>query len=211
MVHATGLLLLQLTQRRAGSDQAVRVIEVFNVVRPPVARPVSPSAPSTSTTRLAARPLVRRPPLLEPPLDSPPLPITVLAPAADPLAPAAPPSARAPHDSGLMHSARQLARKDDYESRKGKPAPLGAPATPFAKMQAAMAGAHSGGPLTMSSYTAPDGVVVTRMQRGGRSTCYMSSGVNGMPSAVNRSGYIGAVGGARETNCPPPGEGWRKQ
>ncbi len=206
------LLVFQVSQRQLTTDGAPRLLEIFAVpgkAEPPPIRPVE--RPKEKTRRQPSVVLKQLPPPQAQAESQPAAVAPIAAPLVDELS-APPDAARAPQDGELMHSSRQIARKDDRDARKGKLAPLDGPKTPFAKMQAAMAGAYTGGPVTMSSYTSPDGVVITRINRGGGSKCYMGAGSGTVPSAANSNGYIGSVsGGAREVNCPPADAGWRKQ
>ncbi len=185
IVHASAVVLYQLSQKRVGKVADATFLHVFSVVpvkpaKPPVAESRRPLA---TLPRAAARAAVERRTQAEPvqALETP-------APAA--VNPFAEPAA------DLGSKSKALARRHDREERKGKLAPLDVPNTPFARMKAAMEGAHVGGSTTHRSYTSLDGVVITRITRGGASTCLMGGALGGPP---------------RRVNCPPAGEDWRRQ
>lgn len=208
VLHIAVLLLFQVTDKQAGPPGETKFIEIFTVLdrKPEPVRPADPPPAKPPPRAIQALPPAKITPAPVQAIEEA-QPITPLPAASDLSLPNAP---RAPQDSDLMHDTRQIARKDDREFRKGKLAPLGAPYTPFGKMRAAMEGAHVGGSVSTSIYTSPDGVTITRVSRGGTSSCVMSGSVNGIPSAAT-GGTIGVMGGIRKVNCPPADAGWRRQ
>lgn len=135
------------------------------------------------------------------------LPVTVPlpAPAAEPLLlpPEPQPASPLPAAADIMAQARRDLRKIDKELLgSAKAVPSQRPDSLQTRLVRGMESAFVGATAEVTDhYTAADGVVYSRVTRGGRSTCFM----NGASTfaAATRSG-----GKWTQVNCPPPDSGW---
>jgi hypothetical protein len=113
--------------------------------------------------------------------------------------------AAAPVAGDLVERARRAAGTIDRELRAGKPVPLSADSRQ-ARFERIMASAYidKSNTLTVDRYESGDGVIVERLTRGGKSSCYMSGTVNFVPGILRDSSKPKTV------SCPPAGEGWTR-
>ncbi len=58
--------------------------------------------------------------------------------------------------------------------------------------------------LTVDRYESGEGVIIERLPRGGKSSCYMSGTVNFVPGILSDSST------PKTLTCPPAGEGWAR-
>jgi len=134
-----------------------------------------------------------------------PLPAPAPAPAAEPLlvTPEPQPASPLPAAADIMAQARRDLRKIDKELLgSAKAFPSQRPDSLQARLARGIESAFVGDTAEVTDhYTAADGVVYSRVTRGGRSTCFM----NGASTfaAATRSG-----GKWTQVNCPPPDSGW---
>lgn len=134
------------------------------------------------------------------------VPVPAAAPATEPM-PMMPPEAQQayplPAAADIMAQARRDLRKIDKEILgRAKAVPDQRPDSLQARLARGIDNAFVGDTAQVSDhYTAADGVVYSRVTRGGRSTCFM----NGAPTlaAATRGG-----GNWTQVNCPPPDSGW---
>jgi hypothetical protein len=114
--------------------------------------------------------------------------------------------AAAPYLGNLVERARSGAGKIDRELRAGQPAPLSADSRQ-ARFERIMASAYidKSNTLTVDRYESGDGVIIERLTRGGKSSCYMSGTVNFVPGILRDSSKPKTV------TCPSAGEGWTRQ
>lgn len=97
--------------------------------------------------------------------------------------------------------------KIDLELRGGKPVAVGlSPDSPRARFESLMASAFidRSNTMTLDRYQSGDGVVIERVTRGGKSTCYMSGTVNFRPGILSD-------GSRPKTVSCPRGDGWTRQ
>jgi hypothetical protein len=137
------------------------------------------------------------------------LPVTVLPPAAAPITepllipPEPQPASPLPAAADIMAQARRDLRKIDKELLgSAKAVPSQRPDSLQARLARGIESAFVGDTAEVTDhYTAADGVVYSRVTRGGRPTCFM----NGASTfaAATRSG-----GKWTQVNCPPPDSGW---
>lgn len=137
------------------------------------------------------------------------LAVTVALPAAAPVTepllipPEPQPASPLPVAADIMAQARRDLRKIDQELLgSAKAVPSQRPDSLQARLARGMESAFVGDTAAVTDrYTAADGVVYSRVTRGGRSTCFM----NGASTfaAATRSG-----GKWTQVNCPPPDSGW---
>lgn len=119
------------------------------------------------------------------------------------------PLAAAPDPFAPSHTIHERAvaqaGKVDRELRGDQPLHLSLRPDSFtAKLAAGFAAAHKGDMMgKVDRYTAPDGVVYTRMRRGSEVRCYMSGTVNFVPGILHDSAKPQVV------SCPPADAGWR--
>ncbi len=165
------------------------------LVRPAVPPPVrAQAAPSKERGASRARPPARPAP-------------TALRTPAPPQASAVDQPTAAPFVGSLLERARRDVGKIDLELRGGKPVAVGLAAdSPRARFESLMASAFidRSNTMTVDRYQSGDGVVIERVARRGKSTCYMSGTVNFRPGILSDSSVPKTV------SCPK-GEGWTRQ
>jgi hypothetical protein len=142
-------------------------------------------------------------------------PATTTAPAREPEAITARPSA-----ADILDSARHDIGKIDREMRGKKPDVLGRTDTPWGRFEQALGGAHKETALAEDSYTSPDGTVVYRRRKNGKSVCRKTGSV-GPPATWRSEGAILAGAGRQATLdvggeagdflCPDSDPGWKKR
>lgn len=183
--------------RREPPPVAATVPQVYMLalVRPAVPPPAKPTIKPPAPTARAKAPArtVRPAPV---PREAP---AQAEAPAAD--APAA-----APLAGDLLERAKRDVGKIDLELRAGKAVALSAD-SPRARFERLMASAYIDRSNTMrvDRYQSGDGVVIERITRRGKTTCYMSGAVNFVPGILKDSSKPQSV------SCPSAGDGWTRQ
>lgn len=121
--------------------------------------------------------------------------------------------------SQMIESAKRQAGLIDRALRGGKAAPLAPDADlPIARLRSALESAYIDRSRTaiMDFYTYPDGVIVYRTRRGGKTWCRQSGG--GGPSSLEYSegaklagaGSMGGAGKAGTVTCPSGESGWSR-
>ncbi|MFC0136227.1 hypothetical protein CR105_02700 [Massilia eurypsychrophila] len=135
--------------------------------------------------------------------DAPQAPVPV---AVEPDAPLPDAFAAAPVAGDLAERARRAAGKIDRQLRAGKPVALSADARQ-ARFERIMASAYidKSNTLTVDRYESGDGVIIERLTRGGKSSCYMSGTINFVPGILRDSSKPKGV------SCPPAEAGWTRK
>lgn len=115
------------------------------------------------------------------------------------------PETRAPGE--LLASSKRMAGAVDRALRRGASPITAEPERKWERFAQAVAEAHTGNreAVTLSSYTAPDGVVVYRKTVGARVLCYRSGSVGGLVG-----GFGPADGRGAGTIPCPSGADWRR-
>lgn len=115
------------------------------------------------------------------------------------------PDARLPGE--LLASSKRVAGRIDRELRRGASPITAEPDRKWERFAQAVAGAHVSNrdAVTLSSYTAPDGVVIYRKTVGQRVFCYRSGSVGGLVG-----GFGPADGQGAGTIPCPSGADWRR-
>jgi hypothetical protein len=181
----------------ARSDYESVPLFVLPAAKPPLEKKFVPT-PVTDRTRIIFDDYM---------VPDPPTAVAAVA----PLAPTSPaPPAEVAGDpfaepKSVHERALAQAGKVDRELRGNKRLVLTLQPDSFtAKLQAGIAAAHRGDMMgKVDPYTAPDGVIYTRMRRGSGTTCYMSGSVNFVPGILHSSEK------PQKVNCPPDDAGWR--
>lgn len=121
-------------------------------------------------------------------------------------APVPDPLAAAPVAGDLVERAKRDVGKIDRELRAGRPVALSAD-SPHARFERIMASAYidRSNTMTVDRYQSGDGVLIERVTRRGKTSCYMSGTVNFVPGILKNSGKPQSV------TCPPAGDGWARQ
>jgi hypothetical protein len=183
------------------------------------AAPSAPAAAASPRPRAAQAVPARAAPPAQPiapqpiaaaPADTAP-PAATSEPAADPL-PTPPGSTQdtiATGDDSLAGHGKRMAGAVDHELRKGKLAPLDPGDNKWQRFAQAIGDARVDNSRTLvsESYTAPDGVIVYRFRKGGRTWCRTGGGIRPSPFGAQAGGAelfdkAGGGGFAGTIECP---------
>lgn len=189
------MLLLRSQQWTAEASRPTRVsLLVFVTPAKPVALPPQRSAPTAAA---------RQPRHAE--ALSVTVPVQAATPATEPLPvlPEPQPTSPLPGAADIMAQARRDLHKIDKELLgSAKAVPAQRPDSLQARLARGIESAFVGDTAEVTDhYTAADGVVYSRLTRGGRSSCFMNGAATF--AAATRSG-----GKWTKVNCPPPDSGW---
>ncbi|MCC2972548.1 hypothetical protein [Massilia sp. IC2-476] len=174
--------------------------------KPPPLRTTTPVAPGT---RNAPRAAISEPEPITPAVDAP-------APSANPFAITEPAPAAEPALDAMVGRAKRDARAFDRELRKGKSGVPEVADTPWARFRSALEAAHIDRGMGVSSetYTAPDGQVIYRFRRNGRTMCRTGGSVGPKIGGAVGGGEVlfdvqGGGGRAGEIQCPSHAQ-WKR-
>lgn len=184
--------------RAADSGEAV-FISLPNWVKVPP--PSMPERARPARTKVAAPAAAAQEPVT---------PVLVPVPALQQVEPAVvtadAPSADMPDAAAIRAQARHDLGAIDKDLRGNVPLlPKQRPASFQSRLEQGFAAAHVGSSVAvLDYYTAPDGVIYTRILRNGRYSCRISGTVNFVPGILHNSEKSQGV------NCPPADSGWHK-
>ena len=198
LVHGAALLLLRSPQWTAEAPQLARAsLLVFVTPAKPVALPPQRSAPTAARQPRHAEALSVTLPIT--------VPVQAATPATEPLPvlPEPQPASPLPGAADIMAQARRDLHKIDKELLgSAKAVSIQRPDSLQARLARGIESAFVGATSEVTDhYTATDGVVYSRVTRGGRSTCFMNG-------ASTLAAATGSGGKWTQVNCPPPDSGW---
>ena len=182
----------------AAATQRTMLMLIVPKLPPPVKQKIKQTVVRTPSR--PQPPVAARTPRAAP--DASPVPVAVPV---QPEAPVPDALAGAPVAGDLAERARRSAGTIDRELRAGKPVALSADSRQ-ARFEQMMASAYvdKSNTLTVDRYGSGDGVIIERLTRGGKSSCYMSGTVNFVPGILRDSSKPKTV------TCPPAGAGWTR-
>ena len=197
----------------AQDQREERVLELIPLPPPTPAQVRSAPPPTRSTVPAAARTRHQSSQL---PADGEPEAITPPPPAADPFAVTEPVAPAASTFEAMVGRARRDARDIDRELRKGKPGVTGTADSPWARFTGTLEAAHKdrGLGVTSETYTAPDGQIIYRFRRAGKTMCRSGGSVGPKIGGAVGGGEVlfdvqGGAGRAGEVECPSSAE-WKR-
>jgi hypothetical protein len=207
------LLLLRSQQRATETPAPARASQlVFVLPARKMALPPQPDTASRSLRQPQPAPAAPVPALQPAPVSAlqlapepalQPASELALQPSAPTVSPLPPPAAPLLTAADIMAQARRDLRKIDKDLLgSAKAIPAQRPDSLQARLARGIDSAFVGDTAEVRDhYTAADGVVYSRITRGGRATCFMN-GASTL-AAATRSG-----GQWTQVNCPPPDSGW---